>query len=105
MTRFLVRIGLAFGLTLAVFGVPAGAEPIVAGSTVLPGIAIQDITLLPGTPFNPGPSPILIKDVTGVGEITINRDTQVGNTIPIASLSGGMFYGSNPLLGSYVFGN
>jgi MYXO-CTERM domain-containing protein len=81
------------------------AAPIVAGATLLPGTAIQDITLLPNTPFNPTGSPILINDLFGVGVITINRDTQVGTTIPIASLSGGMFFGSNALLGSYVFGN
>ena len=36
------------------------------------GVAIQDITLLPGTPFNPTSKPILIHDLSGVGEITIN---------------------------------
>ena len=75
------------------------------GTTYLPGTAIQDITLLPNTPFNPTGSSILFNDLYGVGSITINRDTQVGSTIPISSLSGGLFYGSDSLLGSFVFGN
>lgn len=105
MSRFWLGIGLAFILIIAVAEPPAGAAGIVAGTTVLPGEAIQNITLLPGTPFNPGSTPILITGVSGFGEITINRDAQVGNTINIPSLSGGLYYGSNPLLGSYVFGN
>ena len=92
-------------LLLAAFAPYAAADPIVAGTTYLPGTAIQDITLLPNTPFNPTGSPILINDLFGIGSITINRDTQVGSTIPILSLSGGLFYGSDPLLGSFVFGN
>jgi hypothetical protein len=105
MTRCPSRFGLAVFLIVAVTASPAMAAPIVAGATLLPRTAIQDITLLPNTPFNPTGSPILINDLFGVGVITINRDTQVGSTIPIASLSGGQFFGSNPLLGTYVFGN
>jgi hypothetical protein len=105
MTRSSSRFGLAFILVAAVGAPRAMAAPIIAGSTLLPGTAIQDITLLPNTPFNPTGSPILINDLFGVGVITINRDTQVGTTIPISSLSGGQFFGSNALLGSYVFGN
>src|SRR3954449_10217975 len=105
MIRCLSRFGLALFLVAALAAPRAMAAPIIAGSTLLPGTAIQDITLLPNTPFNPTGSPILINDLFGVGVITINRDTQVGSTIPIASLSGGMFFGSNALLGSYVFGN
>src|SRR5262249_29152166 len=89
----------------AAFAPYAAADPIVAGTTYLPGTAIQDITLLPNTPFNPTGSPILFDDLFGIGSITIQRDTQVGSTIPILALSGGLFYGSDPLLGSYVFGN
>ena len=96
---------LALVLLAAAAAPPAEAAGIVAGSTLLPGTAIQDITLLPNTPFNPTSSPILISGVSGVGSITINRDAQVGNTITISSLAGGMFFGSNPILGSYVFGN
>lgn len=104
MTCVTSRIASAF-LLLAALTPYAAADPIVAGTTLLPGTAIQDITLLPNTPFNPTGSPILINDLFGIGSITINRDTQAGSTIPILSLSGGFFYGSDPLLGSFVFGN
>ncbi len=105
MTCHWFRSVLAILLLAAVAATPVQAAGIVAGSTLLPGTAIQDITLLPNTPFNPTSSPILISGVSGVGSITINRDAQVGNTITIPSLAGGMFFGSNPSLGSYVFGN
>lgn len=86
--------------------VTAGLIP--AGTTYLHGTAIQDITLLGGTPLNPGPA-LTIYGVTGVGTIQVDYGTQVGNTLPITSLSGGQFYGSfsGPYagLGSYVFGN
>jgi hypothetical protein len=108
MTRYLNRGGLAF-FVLAILGPSTSqATPIVAGSTYLPGTAIQDLTLLPGTPFNPTSSPILISGLSGVGSITINRDAEVGNTITIPTLSGGLFYGENPNLPpgtTYVFGN
>src|SRR4051812_24590392 len=104
MTCVSTRIVSGF-LLLAAFAPCAAAGPIVAGTTLLPGTAIQDITLLPNTPFNPTGAPIVINDLFGVGSITIDRGTQVGTTIPILSLSGGLFYGSDPLLGSYVFGN
>ena len=54
MTRPRSRIGLAFLLILVAGVSPAGAASIVAGTTVLPGEAIQDITILPNTAFNPG---------------------------------------------------
>jgi hypothetical protein len=93
-------------LFLAIVATPgARAALIIAGTTDLPGTAIQDITLLPNTPFNPTSSPILISGVSGVGTITLNRDAEVGTTINIPTLAGGVFFGSNPLLGSYVFGN
>ena len=86
----------------------AGAGLIPAGTTYLHGTAIQDITLLGGTPLNPGPA-FTIYGVSGVGTIEVDYGTQVGNTLPIISLSGGQFYGSfsGPYagLGSYVFGN
>ncbi len=105
MTRFLTPSRFAFFLLAIIGPSPAHANPIVAGSTYLPGTAIQDITLLPNTPFNPTNSPILISGLSGVGSITINRDAEVGNTISIPTLSGGLYYGSEPGLGSYVFGN
>lgn len=82
---------------------PAAAAPIVAGSTTLPGRAIQDITLLPGTPFNPGPTPIVIDDLFGDGYLLLNRAAQVGTTIDVPTADG-VFYGSLPGLGSYRFG-
>ena len=105
MFRDLLQKALAF-FVLAILATPSSrAADIIAGTTDLPSIAIQDITLLARTPFNPGPTPILISDVSGLGTITLNRDAEVGNTINIPTLAGGMYYGSNPLLGSYVFGN
>ena len=105
MTRHRFRSVLAILLLAVATASPANAAGIVAGSTILPGTAIQDITLLPNTPFNPTSSPILISGVSGVGSITINRDAQAGSVINIPTLAGGMFFGSNPNLGSYVFGN
>ena len=101
----MARIGVALFLLSALAAPSVEAASIVAGTTNLPGTAIQDITLLAGTPFNPTASDILIKGLSGVGTITINRDAQVGSTITIASLAGGMYFGSDPSLGSYVFGN
>ena len=105
MNRIAFQIGCSLFLLVAFVTAPAQAAPIVGGTTVLPGTAIQTITLLAGTPFNPTGSDIVITGVSGNGTITINRDAQIGNTIAINSLSGGQFYGSNPFLGSYVFGN
>jgi hypothetical protein len=96
---------LALFLLAFLSGSSAQAESIVAGSTALPGTAIMDLLLEPNTPFNPTESPITLSGVSGVGSITINRDAQVGNTINIPTLAGGMFFGSNAILGSYVFGN
>lgn len=103
MSRFRA-IALSATVFVSSIGV-SRAEPIVAGPTILPGIAIQDVTLLPNTPFNPTSTPIVLDDLFGIGFITINRGAQVGSTIPIESLEGGLFHGSHPLLGSYVFGN
>jgi PEP-CTERM motif len=99
-------IGLAFLLTFLL--VPTGAADaglIVAGTTYLPGTAIMDLTLLANTPFNPTNSAIVLTGVSGVGSITLIRDAEVGTTIAIPSLSGGLFFGSNAALGTYVFGN
>ncbi len=105
--RYVFRIGVLLLVLLQPAAPAARAESIIAGTTALPGEAIQDITLLPGTPFNPTGSSILISGVTGYATITLNRDAEDPNTntITIGSLAGGMFYGSNPNLGSYVFGN
>lgn len=110
MIRCLYCSGLAF-LVLGVLAPSTShATPIIAGSTTLYGTAIQDLTLLPGTPFNPGTTPFLISGLSGVGSITLNRDAEDGttNTIAIPSLAGGLFYGQNSNLPpgtTYVFGN
>lgn len=109
MRSRLVRHGLA-SLVLAIFAAPRlEAEGIVAGTMNLTGTAIQDITLDPGTLFNPGTSAVTIDNVSGFGTITINYNAEdSNNTISFASISGGMFAGSSnsPYLpGSYVFGN
>jgi hypothetical protein len=104
MMRHLVRMELMLLFVMAAATPSAEAAGIVAGTTVLPGEAIQDITLPANSMFNPTSTPIVIS-VTGFGEITLNRDAEVGNTITIGSLAGGLFYGSNAALGSYVFGN
>jgi PEP-CTERM motif len=105
MLRFTYRIGVALVFFAAIAGASAQAALIVPGTTDLTGVAIQDLTLLPNTPFNPGPVPIFIPGVSGVATITINRDAQIGNSITIPNLAGGVFFGSNPALGSYIFGN
>jgi hypothetical protein len=105
MMRHGFRIGLPLLLIVAALAPAAEAALIVAGTTVLPGEAIQDITLLPNTVFNPTSSPILFSGVAGFGSITLNRDAEVGTTITIPTLAGGLFYGSHAGLGNYVFGN
>ena len=99
MNPISLRIGLAT-LLLAVVAAPrAGAEPLVAGSFTVYIEAIQDITL-----FTPN-GPDLIPSVTGYGEITFDYAAEVNGTVDFTALSGGMFIGSNPGLGNYVFGN
>ena len=106
MMRHLFGMGVPLLLVVASMAPAASAAPIVAGTTDLLIEAVQDITLLPGTPLNPGTSPVVIGGVTGYGVITLNRDAQVGTTINIPTLAGGLLYGSNPgLPGTYVFGN
>ena len=93
-------------LACSIWGGPAArADPIVAGSTNLLGTATMDLTLYPGTPFNSSTSAVVLRGISGVGVITIARDAQVGGTINISSVSGGMFVGADPNLGGYVFGN
>jgi hypothetical protein len=81
----LYRCGLAvIALTLLAHS-QANAEPIVAGVTNFSIAAIQNVELLPGTPFNPSGSSILITDLTAVGSFTINRAVQAGTTIDFTS--------------------
>jgi hypothetical protein len=81
----------------------AQADPIVAGSTFLAGTAIQDITLLANSAFNPTGSDVTFQ-ISGVGGIMLNRDAQVGSTITISTASG-LFTGFNPNIGGYTFGS
>ena len=106
MNHHLHRIGLALFVSAVLSPTSSHAEPIVAGTTYLPGTAIQDVTIYGGTDFNPGLA-IVIPGLSGVGSITINRDAEDPNTnsIAIPTLSGGLYYGSVAGLGSYVFGN
>ena len=62
MNPNMYRSGLTLLLLMILAPRQAQAAPIIAGSTLLPGTAIQDLTLLPNTPFNPTNSPILIRD-------------------------------------------
>ncbi len=105
MNYRLYLIGFGLLILAAVSAPPAKAGLIIAGSTDLYSVAVMDLTLLANTPFNPTSSNILLSGVSGTGTITINRNAEVGNTITIASLSNGLYYGSNAALGSYVFGN
>ena len=85
---------------------PSQAASIVPGTTVLRGPAIQDVTLLANTAFNPTSQDIVINDLFGHGAITLNRDAQVGTTITIATLAGGQFYGfAMHCWETHVFGN
>jgi hypothetical protein len=99
MSSFSIRHVLASVLLVIVAAPRASAEPLMAGSFTVYIEAIQDITL-----FTPN-GPDLIPNVTGFGEITFNYAAETNNTVNLTSLSGGMFVGSNPSLGSYVFGN
>lgn len=105
----MIRKGLRFGFVLCVlastYATRAKADPVIAGTTDLYSTAIMDLRLLPNTPFNGGSDAIVLMGVSGTGTITLNRSTQVGTTIDIPTLAGGMYYGSDPNLGSYVFGN
>ncbi len=107
MNRYVSRRSLAF-FVLAILGTaPSQAAPIIAGTTYLPGTAIQTVTLLPNTFLNMTPNPIVIPGLSGVGSITLNRDAEdpTTNSIAIPTLAGGLYYGSEPGLGNYVFGN
>jgi hypothetical protein len=100
-----IRFSLAL-LCCSALAVPsAQADPIVAGTTDLPGTAIQDLTIIGFTTLNPVNPTFTIHGLFGVGTITLNRAAQVGSTIDIPTLAGGQYYGFNPLLGHYVFGN
>jgi len=104
MRNLQLRLGLPALLLLATLTNPALADPIAPGTTFLNARAIQDITLLKNTVFNGTDQDILIDDLFGDGYLKFNRAAQVGSSIEITSLEG-LFYGSNAMLGSYVFGS
>jgi hypothetical protein len=89
--------------TALVAGQLLQAAPIVAGPTMYPTIAIQDIVLFANTPINPGPE-LVIPGLSGVDVFGINREQQVGSTIEFNSLIGGRYLGSLPGIGDYAFG-
>ncbi|MDM4018433.1 hypothetical protein [Roseiconus lacunae] len=86
---------------------PANAELIGAGQISFHATAIQDITLNGGTVINPG-AEIVISDVVGTGIAGLNIGDQVGDTIPIISVFGWEFVGtdtSGVVNGDFRFGN
>lgn len=99
------RISFAFLFLAAIAAPAAQADPIVAGTTELPGRAIMDLTIFGGTSLNPNGPTFTIFGLFGNGSITLNRAAQVGDTIDIPTLAGGMYHGFDPNLGHYVFGN
>lgn len=92
-------------IACVIFGVAPDmrAAGIVAGTTEIPIRAFQDVTLFPGTPFNPTSENIVIERLFGDDIFGLNRQAQVGSTIE-ASFFGGVFAGSLPQLGDYIFG-
>ena len=104
MNRNLCRFGLSI-IVLTYFGhSQARAEPIIAGVTNFPTAAVQDVELLPGTPFNPTGSSIFITDLTAVGGFTINRAAQVGSTIDFTS-GDAYFVASTSPIGPFELGS
>lgn len=97
------RIAALIALSVCLCCSRSEALEIVAGQTVVPLRAFMDVTLYPGTPFNPGTENAFIPGVYGDGFFGFDRDAQVGTEIN-TDFFGGMFYGSHPALGSYVFG-
>jgi len=79
------------------------AAPIGAGTTAIPTRAIQDVTLLPNTPFNPTAEPIVFEDLSGEAVLGLTREAQVGDTIDYV-VFGVDYRGFHPMLGDYVFG-
>ena len=91
-------------LFLALLSPPSvNAAPIVAGQTTFTVFAIQDVELLPGTPFNPTGSSLVIDDLTAFGTFTIARQAQSGSTIAFTGVQS-LFTGSHPLLGNFELG-
>lgn len=73
MHRLFRNSGLAVAVLTVLAHLRANGASIVAGVTNFPIAAIQDVELLPGTPFNPPGSSIVITDLTPVGGGSIDR--------------------------------
>jgi hypothetical protein len=75
---------IAFGLVLAAcfpaWAPPVQAAPIVAGQDLIPSLAVQQVDLFPGTPFNPGSSTLTVQLVAN-GSFLLDRAQQTGSTI------------------------
>jgi hypothetical protein len=97
LNRFLGHRGLGLA-TLAILACPrANAEPIVAGVASFPIAAIQNVELLPGAPFNPSGSSIVVTDLTAVGGISIDHAAQFGSTIGYTGIDAYFTAASSPI--------
>ena len=101
--RRLLAITLSLLLALTVCAQSHGT-PIKAGTTTVMADAIQDIELVPGTPFNPTNDSILLADVTARGWYSLDRAEQAGFLIPILEVES-VFIGFHPLVGPFELGN
>jgi hypothetical protein len=75
-------------------GTVAQAAPIVAGQDLVPSVAVQSVVLFPGTPFNPGPTPLTV-ELTATGSFVLDRALQSGSTINF-TLPVAHFFGTLP---------
>ena len=68
-------------LVLSVLGMlpetVARAGVIVAGQDTVPSVAVQSVELFPGTPFNPGSTPLTVQ-LTGTGSFVLDRGCRAG---------------------------
>jgi hypothetical protein len=102
MVRYAFRMGLPLLVIMAGMASPARAGGIVAGDTTFLGLAVQDVTVLAGTVFNPGAG-FTLPGLSGEGYFTIDRQAQAGSTIAFTGVDS-VFAGSYAGLGSYTFG-
>jgi PEP-CTERM motif len=97
LNRSLHHLGLALAALTILAQSQVNAEPIIPGVTNFPIAAIQDVELLPGTPFNPSGSSILITDLTAVGSFSIDRAAQAGSTISYTGIDAYFTAASSPI--------
>jgi hypothetical protein len=105
MTIRTCRFSLVLLISTAFVAPAAKAGLLVAGSVDMLSVATMDLTLLANTPFNPTGSNIYLTGVSGTGVLTFTYNAETANGQLTGAISGGMYVGSNPLLGNYVFGN